>query len=290
MDSTEKSTEYVSSIADRERRVEVARQFNLLSNVFMSVALSDKPACQHVLRIITGIDDLVVKEIRTQYRISKIESHDAILDVLAEDGAGRLYNLEIQRAETIDHARRSRFYSAMIDSEYLEKGRTYAELPDVYIIYISETDLWKAGYTTYPVEKYFKNTDLKYDDGQHILYVNAAVDDGSETAKLMQYFKTADPDDMEQGDLSKRVHYLKCEEGGFQEMCEVSEKIYQEGIERGKAWGIEQGIEQGKLENQKETARSLSKIGMPLEKIAEVLKVNAQMVQEWLTVNATKTM
>ena len=46
---------------------------------------------------------------------------------------------------------------------------------------------------------------------------------------------------MEQGELSNSAHYLKCEEGGFQEMCEVSEKIYQEGIERGKAWGIEQG-------------------------------------------------
>ena len=61
-------------------------------------------------------------------------------------------------------------------------------------------------------------------------------------------------------------------------MCEISEKIYQEGIE------------QGKLEQQKETARSLSKVGMPLEKIAEVLKVNVQIVQEWLTGNAAKIM
>ena len=60
--------------------MEEARKFNLLSNVFMSVALNDAPACQYVLRILTGINDLVVKEIRSQYRISKIESHDAILD------------------------------------------------------------------------------------------------------------------------------------------------------------------------------------------------------------------
>lgn len=153
---------------------------------------------------------------------------------MAEDGAGRLYNVEIQRAETIDHARRTRFYGAMIDSEYLAKGKTYAELPDVYVIYISETDLWKAGCTTYPVEKYLGSTMIPYDDGQHILYINAAVDDGSETAKLMKYFKTADPEDMGQGDLSKRVHYLKCEEGGFWEMCEVAEKIYKEGREEGK--------------------------------------------------------
>ena len=177
----------------------------------MSVALNDRLACQHVLRILTGIQDLVVKEVRVQYRISRLESHDAVLDILEEDGTGRLYSLEIQRADTIDHARRTRFYGAMIDSEYLQKGKTYAEMPDVYMIYISETDLWKAGYTVYPVEKYFRNTPIEYEDGQHILYVNAAVDDGSPTAGLMKYFKIADPQDMSQGDLSIRVHYLKFE-------------------------------------------------------------------------------
>ena len=182
--NTDKNSQGI--LADRERRVEEARKFNLLSNVFMSVALNDKLACQHVLRILTGIQDLVVKEIRTQHRISKIESHDAILDVLAEDGSGRIYNLEIQRADTVDHARRTRFYGAMIDSEYLEKGKDYEEMPDVYLIYISETDLWKAGHTVYTVEKYFKNTDIRYEDGLHILYANAAVDDGTEIAKLMQ--------------------------------------------------------------------------------------------------------
>ena len=274
-------------LADRDRRVEEARKFNLLSNVFMSVALNDAPACQYVLRILTGINDLVVKEIRSQYRISKIESHDAILDILAEDGCGRLYNLEIQRADTIDHARRTRFYGAMIDSEYLEKGKTYADLPDVYVIYVSETDLWKAGHVVYPVEKYFENTGLKYEDGQHILYVNAAVDDGSETAKLMKYFKTADPNDMTHGDLSKRIHFLKCEEGGYQEMCEVSERIYREGIEEGKAKGRAEGRAEGKaegkLESQKETAKSLAEIGMTMEDIAKVLKVSVQLVREWLS-------
>ena len=197
----------------RERRIAEARSLTLFSDTFMSVALKDPAACQHVLRILTGIRDLTVKEIRIQYRISKITSHDAILDILAEDSKGRMYNIEIQRKDTVDHARRTRFYSSMIDSESLAKGKTYSEMPDVYIIYISETDLWKAGKTVYPVQKSFAGTKIPYEDGVHILYVNAAVDDGSDTAKLMKYFKTSDPADMSQGDLSKRVHFLKQEEG-----------------------------------------------------------------------------
>ena len=50
------------------------------------------------------------------------------------------------------------------------------------------------------------------------MYVNAEMDDGGEIAKLMKYFKTGDPYDMSQGALSKRVHYLKCEEGGIDYM------------------------------------------------------------------------
>lgn len=116
-----------SFISSKEYLVELAKGFNLLSNVFMSVALKDIPACQHVIRIITGIPELVVKEVRSQYRISKVTSHDAILDILAEDAMGRLVNLEIQRKDTVDHARRTRFYGAMIDSECLEKGKDYDE-------------------------------------------------------------------------------------------------------------------------------------------------------------------
>lgn len=122
-----------SFINIKDRLVEKARSFNLLSNVFMNVVLNDIPACQHVIRVITGIPDLVVKEVRSQHRISKITAHDAILDILAEDGRKRLVNLEIQRKDTVDHAKRTRFYTAMIDSECLEKGKEYDQMPDVYI-------------------------------------------------------------------------------------------------------------------------------------------------------------
>lgn len=65
-------------------------------------------------------------------------------------------NLEIQRKETIDHAGRSRLCAAMIDSQCLEKGKEYYDMPEVYIICISGTDLRKAGKTLYQVEKLFK--------------------------------------------------------------------------------------------------------------------------------------
>ena len=270
-----------SRITTREKLIEAGKEYNLLSDAFMSVALRDIPACQYVLRILTGIKDLKVREVRPQYRVSKIESHDAVLDVLAEDETGRLFDLEIQRADTLDHARRTRFYSSMIDSNYLEKGKTYSDLPEVYVIYVSETDLWKAGYTTYELEKKFRKSNVSYDDGQHVLYINAAVNDGSETAKLMDYFKTADPDDMEHGELSQRVHFLKCDEGGLSEMCEVTERIYKMGREDGR----DEGRAEGREEEKQATARNLFKLGIPVETIAKAVEVNINLVKEWLAGN-----
>ncbi len=42
-------------IVESEKLVAQAGEFDLMSNVFMSVALDDAAACQHVLRILTGI-------------------------------------------------------------------------------------------------------------------------------------------------------------------------------------------------------------------------------------------
>ena len=127
------------------------------------------------------------------------------------------------------------------------------------------------------MEKFFRHTEIPYADGQHVLYVNAAVDDGTETAKLMQYFKTADPEDDSQGDLSKWVHFLKCEEGGYDVMCEVSEKIYREGQEVGEQIGIQKG-EQAGLQK---TARRMYQKGYPADLIADALGISEQKVQEW---------
>ena len=264
-------------------RVEEARSFNLLSDTFMSVALRDQAAAQEVIRIFTGIPDLKIVSLSTQVRLPRMVSHDAILDVVAEDSSGKIYNIEVQRADNLDHAKRVRYYGAMLDTACLEKGAGYEELPEVYVIYLSERDLWKAGKTVYTVEKKLSGTEIPYSDGMHIIFANAEANDGTEIARTMQYFKVSDPMDQSHGALSKRVHYLKCEEGGRQEMCEISEKIYNEGVADGRIEGRIEGRNEGRLEIQKETAITLAERGMSISEIAEIIKVSDRVVEGWLS-------
>ena len=103
-----------------------------------------------------------------------------------------------------------------------------------------------------------------YEDGIHIRYVNAEIDDGSEIAELMKYFKTADPDDTSHGALSERVHFLKCEEKGLKIMCEVTDKFIQAGIKYGIEQGRKQGRKQGSFVKAREVTTNLARIGMPI--------------------------
>lgn len=217
----------------REAQLAAAREMNLFSNVFMSVAMEDKASCTYVLRILTGIKDLTVIDVRTQPRISKLISRDVILDVLAQDSVGRMYNIEIQRADSIDHARRVRLYRAEIDSELLRKGTKVDALPELYIVYLSETDIFGKGLAWDEVIQVFKRSGESYDDGCHLIYANAEIDEKDSVSALMRYFMSADPDDESHGALSRRVHFLKREKEGEDIMCKISESFIQEGKREG---------------------------------------------------------
>lgn len=139
----------------------------------------------------------------------------------------------------------------------------------------------------YEVESRFRQTKKKYDDGAHLVYVNAEIDDGSRIAELMKYFRTADPDDSSEGALSERVRFLKTEEGGIEIMCEIMERIREEGKMEGEVIGrragLREGRRSGRLESSKRTALNLERMGMPLDSIARVVEEDASVVRQWLS-------
>ena len=73
-------------------------------------------------------------------------------------------------------------------------------------------------------------------------------------------------------------------------MCEISEKIYKEGVEEGIEKGIEKGIEQGivkgieqgKQETLRKNAETMVRMGMAVETIAQALEVSEETVLAWL--------
>ena len=83
--------------------------------------------------------------------------------------------------------------------------------------------------------------------------------------------------------LSGRVRTLKETEEGIEEMCRELEELYQMGMMDGRTEGRNEGIAEGERMAKKEMVFSLAEIELPVEKIAELVKVSVQQVQEWLT-------
>lgn len=227
------ATKNIDSILNnKELLMEKVKQLTLFDNSLLSVVFRNKEACEHLIQVLMGNKSLRIVEQRTQSEIPQLISHDACLDVLAEDDTGRMYEIEIQRKKEDAPARRLRFYAALLDSESLNKGVSYKNLPETYIFYITKTDIWKQKRTVCPVLQFLGDGKTPYDNGLHIIYVNAAVNDGSEIARLMQYFKTAVPGDRTQGALSDYVNTLKNPKGGKYIMDELEQIAYARCRER----------------------------------------------------------
>ena len=107
-------------------------------------------------------------------------------------------------------------------------------------------------------------------DEAHIIYVNAKRQDDTELGRLMHDLNCKNAKDMHSKILADRVYELKETQKGVELMCHEMKQIYEEGMEK------------GELKKASETALSLAEMGLPVEKIAEAIKLSVQEVQEWI--------
>ena len=87
--------------------------------------------------------------------------------------------------------------------------------------------MFKENCTTYHIHRAISETGTIVENGVHEIYVNTKVDDGSDIAELMQYFKHSKGLHPKFKKLSERVHYLKETNEGVKEMCDIVEEYAQ---------------------------------------------------------------
>lgn len=169
------------------------------------------------------------------------------LDVLASDHSGRIFNIEIQRADKGAGCKRARYNSRMLDVNLLKKGETFDTLPETFVIFITENDIFKRGKPFYQIERCFIETGELFGDGAHILYVNGAYRDDSPLGKLMHDFSCSDPADMYYDILADRVRFFKEEKEGIAVMCKAMEDMRKESLLEGIQEGIRKGMKSAAL-------------------------------------------
>ena len=151
------------------------QKFRLIDDTFFNVCFDNYvEGMQLLLRIFFDRDDLVVKHVVTQQSADNLYGRGVRFDVLAEDSEGKLYDCEVQRANEGAISRRARYNSSMMDSRALAKGEDFSKLPETWVIFITENDIYGAGCPLYHVERIIQELQRPFDDGAHILYVNGA--------------------------------------------------------------------------------------------------------------------
>ena len=216
---------------NREMYLERISKLRLMDDDFFSEALDGKiEAVEYILQTVLERDDLKVVETKAQVEYKSATKRSICLDIKAVDRNKEHFDIEIQRADAGTGPRRARFHGSMIDRELLDKGRDFEELPESFIIFITEDDKYDEGVPVYHIERKIEEKgNALFADGLHILYVNGEYQDvETPIGRLMHDFYCTRSEDMYSKILADEVKYLKETEGGRDRMCKVLEEMCEE--------------------------------------------------------------
>ena len=240
-----------------EEKRDRVQEFNLTSDLFASKVFEDVDACQELCIILLQDPAVMLRSVRTQYVIRNLETHSIELDILAERDGGGVIGIEIQMYEETAPFKRTRYYLSGIDMSILEKGKDYGELPAVTMVYITKEDIVGGRRGYYLVERKtdsqakvtdadtgLKNT-INIGNGINERYYNLEYPTGDKKIdELLMYFKNSDPYYKTETfpRIVERVRHFKIHKEGVDIMCEIADRIRNEGREEGRLRGMTDAI------------------------------------------------
>lgn len=218
-----------------QQDLERLKLLRYLDDDFMTVCLADNfEGVELILGIVLGRKDITVKTVRTQEPMKNLQGRSAILDVHAVDSTNNEFDVEIQRSDARAGAKRARHNSSLLDAHILKPGDDMEDIPDSYVIFITENDVMKGHQPVYSVERYVTIGENKvlFGDGSHILYVNGKYRGNDEIGKLMYDFSCTNPEDMNYEVLARKARYFKQDEKGVATMCKIMEDMRNEAVKK----------------------------------------------------------
>ena len=180
------------------------QRFRLIDDTFMSVVFQDIGCTQFLIRILLQNDGLNVTEVGTQISLKNLRGRSVRLDIIAYDKQGKIYNIEVQRKDAGALPKRARYNSSMMDANITRPGEGLENLPETYVIFITE------------------------------IYVNGQYRGEDPIGSVMHDFFCADPKSMNNAILANEVAKYKDTDKGVSSMCRIMEELTNESREEGR--------------------------------------------------------
>ena len=158
--------------------------------------MEDPELCRGVLECLLQqpIGELTTVQTQREFKYTS-DGKPIRLDVYNEDGAGAVYDAEMQNLnnKSVEYhqlPKRCRFYQGAIDTDYLDKGNSYKTLPDSKIIFICTFDPFARGIPQYTFsERCEEASELKLNDGTTKIFYNCCYEGDELSQEIKELFE-----------------------------------------------------------------------------------------------------
>lgn len=146
--------------------------------VFCSILTENPHICKEIAELAIGRKIKEIVKVQAQKSVKEsIDGKGVRFDVVFEDDENSIYDIEMQSYNRGDLPKRARYYQSLLDLESLERGKSYVNLKNGYIIFICTFDLFGKGDYRYVARTMIENyPDRDYDDGSLKIFLNAAYE------------------------------------------------------------------------------------------------------------------
>ncbi|UTC45759.1 Rpn family recombination-promoting nuclease/putative transposase [Treponema vincentii] len=240
-----------------------------------------EPICKEFLEMLFNAKIEKITYLSSQNTVTANSGAKTVrLDVLVKDKAGTSYDIEMQVGNEYNIPKRMRYYQAVLDVAFLDKGYSYKALNESYIIFICLFDPIGSNRAVYTFENIcIEDKRLPLQDGTKKIILNAnsfRTADNKELQGFLQYVKTGKVTTAYTGRIEQMIQTVKRNEQLRKEyhiLPAVLMDAFDEGEARGKSLGLAEGEARGRSEGSHqaklETAKNLLQFGLSREKIAQ---------------------
>lgn len=267
-----------------QRALHIIKRLRLMDDVFFRRCLKDNiPVAECILRIILEKPDLKILSMQVEYAIPHLQGRSVRLDVHAIDDAGKEYDIEMQRSNQGASSKRARFNSSLLDLNSLGKGENFEHLPETYVIFITENDIFKHKLPRYHVNRFIEEIRQPFGDEAHIIFVNGEYSGQDDIGKLMHDFRADNPDDMLLEPLKETAIRYKNNPEEAMNMSRELDNWLEEERKAGRAEGKLEGKLEGQESERMSSIRSLMKnAGVTAEKAMELLSIDKSLWKKYM--------
>ena len=85
------------------------------------------------------------------------------------DDDNQQYDIEVQRQDKGATPKRARYHSSAMDVDVLKEKQQFEQLPNTYVIFITENDFFGKGQALYPIDRINLATNEPFNDDVMIL-------------------------------------------------------------------------------------------------------------------------